>query len=87
MIIAVIVIAFLFGLVQFLFNTFLFTAVFAGKILKVGGFLFLKLGVYALGLWLLFKVFKAFLLFGLSGFGAGFFIFLTVYAIAKLKKK
>ena len=85
--IAAALIAFTFGILQFLFNIILFPAVFAGKMLKVGGLLFLKIGFYALGLWLLLKVFRAFLVIGLTGFGAGFFIFLIIYAIAKLKKK
>ena len=87
MLITVIIIAFIIGILEFLFNTFLFTAVFAGKVLKAGGYLLLKLGLYALGIWLLMSLFKSFLYAGLSGFGAGFFIFLTVYAISKLKKK
>lgn len=86
-VIIVAIVAFSFGILQFLCNTFLFPAVFAGKILKAGGLLFLKLCVYALGFWLLFKLFKAFLFVSLSGFGAGFFLFLIVYALAKLKKK
>jgi len=69
--------AFIFGIAQFFCNTVLFPAVFAGKFLRVGGLLFLKIGAYALGLWLLLKVFRAFLYAGLSGFTAGFFIFLA----------
>lgn len=83
----IVIIAFVFGILQFLCNIILFPAVFAGKILRVGGLLFLKIGVYALGLWLLFKMFRAFLFVSLSGFGAGFFLFLAVYAIAKLSRR
>ena len=79
--------AFALGLLQFFFNIILFPDVFAGKILKAGGVFCVKVGLYALGLWLLFKLFRAFLAAGVTGFGVGFFIFLIIYAVSRLKKK
>ena len=75
------------GVLQFFLNTRMFPAIFAGNYKKAGVAVFLKLAVYALGIWLLIAFFRAYLTGAAIGFGAGFGAYFIVYAIRSVVKK
>ena len=73
------------GALQVLFDVLLYAAVFAGKIARGVLSGAVKLAVYALFLWLVFKLFKLFVGAAAVGFAVGFFPLLVIYCIRKLK--
>lgn len=74
------------GIGQFWLDTILFKAIFSGK--TVTGLLTLvgKLAIYAVGFFVLFKLFKEFVTAAAIGFAVGFFPALIIYGILKIKR-
>ena len=81
------VIAFVFGLLQFICNILLFPAVFDGKWGRVCALLLAKLAIYAAGVAVLLLWFRVLVKGAAIGFGAGFLICIIVYGIYKLAYK
>ncbi len=75
------------GFIQFILDTVLFSAVFAFKATKGILAVLIKLLIYGLGFYLLFKLFKAFVVVVSIGFAIGFFRCLFAYAVKNLAKK
>ena len=71
-----------FGLLKTITAAILFkTAKFSGIILRIC----LKLAIYAISIYIIIKLFSAFLAFSGIGFGAGLVLAAIVYALAKKK--
>lgn len=77
----------LLGVGQFICNIFLFPAVFAGKFIRVGLLLLLKIAVYALGLFVLIHFFAVFVVGAAIGFGVGFIPAVFIYSIYRIRQK
>ena len=72
---------------QFVLDTALFRALFAGKAPKAIGLLLVKLALYAGGFALLFLRFRAYVTGAAIGFGVGFFPAVLVYGLVFARKK
>ena len=80
-------IAFVFGLLQFVCNILLFPAVFGGRWLRTGLLILAKLVFYAAGISLLLTWFRALVRGAAIGFGAGFLLCIIAYGICKIGYK
>ena len=78
--------AIFFALGQFYLDTVMFAAVFTAKAIKALLPLMLKMLCYGIAFWLLFKLFKAFIVAAAIGFGIGFFPSILIYGFYKLRK-
>ena len=76
----------LLGAAQVLLDTVLFGAVFKPKPLRAVLALLVKLALYAVGLYVLIRIYRHYVWAGAIGFGIGFFPLLVLYGVITLTK-
>ena len=76
-----------FGVMQLILTVLVFRAVFGQRGIAAAGSLLVKIALYAVALYVLMRIFRAFVWAAAIGFGAGFFPALVMCAILLMHRK